>query len=584
MTQAPSPPGEQATGAGRAAAGIGASRLAGVARAMLVTNVLGIGAVGDAFAAALRIPNVLQNLLGDGALSAAFVPAYSKLLERDRAAAGRLAAAIASFLLAITTTAVLLGLLAARPITRLIAWGFEGERFELTVRLVRITIIGAGVLVMGAWCVAVLNTHRRLFVSYVAPVIWNATQIAVLVAVILLGWGTTDRVTALAWAVTVGAVMQVLFSLGAVRRADGYIYGGLGGAGIWQYLSWRQPEVRTVLRRLVPAVAGRGAFQLSAFADLALASLLAVGATAALAAAQALYLLPLSLIGIAVSASELPALSRLGDPTAAAVRTAVAVRTAKSVSATTYLVCGVVAIYLTAGVPLAGTLFNLAGLRSTIGTDDLTLIAVVLGAYSLGLPAVVASRLWQNICFFSGDTRSPARIAIVRVTISATLGAALMFPLDRLLLVGGSITGFIGIDFSSFSLLSDTVRLNPDLPPRLGAVGLGLGAALGAWVELALLRRSVLARWAQHGGPARLVPTGLGRHVFPSLAALVAGLLSARMLSQFGYQPALVRLVVVAGVAGGTHLGLGLALKLPATRQLVSWGSSVVRRGGADTT
>ncbi|HCB36714.1 MAG TPA: murein biosynthesis integral membrane protein MurJ, partial [Acidimicrobiaceae bacterium] len=469
------------SGAGRAAAGIGLSRLTGVVRAMLVTNILGIGSVGDAFAAALRIPNVLQNLLGEGALSAAFVPAYAGLSDRDRAAAGRLAASVAAFLLAVTAVAVVVGVAAARPLTRLVAWGFVGERFELTVKLVRITVVGAGVLVVGAWCVGVLNTQGRTFLAYVAPVVWNAAQIAVAVAAVLLALDLADAATALAWAVTAGAGAQVLFSLAAVRRADPGIR---LGPRPWL----RRPDVAAVLRRLGPAVAGRGAFQISAFADLALASLLAVGATAALAAAQALYLLPVSLIGIAVAAADLPALSRLDDDRA------VAAHTADRLASSSYLVCGVVALYLAAGVPLAGSLFNLAGLRNAVAADDITLIATVLGVYSLGLPALVASRLCQNELFAAGDTRTPARIAVVRVSLAAAVGVAAMLPLDRVLVVNGSFTGFSGLDVGDFSLLGDAVRNDPTLPARLGAVGLALGAAVGAWAELALVRRAVLAR------------------------------------------------------------------------------------------
>ena len=624
-------------GAGLAAAGIGLSRLSGLFRALLVTNVLGVGAVGDAFAAALRIPNLLQNLFGEGALSAAFVPSYAKLVEKDRAAAGQLAAAVASFLFAVVTVSVLVGVVAARPITRLIAWGFEGERFELAVKLVRITAIGAGVLVIGAWCVCILNAHRRFFISYVAPVIWNVAQISVLVFLVLFGTAGQDRATALAWAVTAGAVAQVLFSLAAVRRANGSIFelsgsglsGRRGSAGsglsgranrtsIWQYLSWRQESVRVVLRRFAPAIAGRGAFQISAFADLALASLLAVGATAALAAAQALYLLPVALLGVAVAAAELPAISRLTDATE------IAERTAERLKSTAYLVGGIVAIYLAAGVPLADTLFNLAGLRNTVGIDDITLIAFILGAYSLGLPAIVASRLCQNVLFAAGDTRSPARFAVVRLSFSAAIGALVMFPLDRLLVVNGSVTGFsTSNDFGFFNMLSDAVRLNPALPARLGAVGLALGASVGAWVELYLLRQEVLAHnqrravadsvgsvgvdeadgAAGGGGSAddsadganvsgtadaraassRLVATGLMRHIWPSIAALIAGVITAWALSQFGDPPAIVRLAFIAAIAGGVHLAVGLTLKLAPARQLASQPFALMRRSRSNS-
>ena len=192
-------------GAPAAAAGIALSRISGLVRAALVTNILGVGVVGDAFAAALRIPNILQNLLGEGALSAAFVPQYSATVDDDEREAGRLAGAVATFLFFLTAVLVLLAVIAARPLTRLIAWGFEGERFELTVDLVRIIAVGSGLLVMTSWCLGILNSHRRFFLSYVAPAVWNIVQIAVLVTVAAAGWARADIAEALAWGIVAGA-------------------------------------------------------------------------------------------------------------------------------------------------------------------------------------------------------------------------------------------------------------------------------------------------------------------------------------------------------------------------------------------
>ena len=133
-----------------AATAIFLSRISGLVRAALVTNVLGIGLVGDAFAAATKIPNVLQNLLGEGALSAAFIPEYSKSVEDDPVEAGQIAGAIASFLLVITSLLVAIGVFAARPITRCIAWGFDEDRLDLTVQLMGVITIGSGILVMSS--------------------------------------------------------------------------------------------------------------------------------------------------------------------------------------------------------------------------------------------------------------------------------------------------------------------------------------------------------------------------------------------------------------------------------------------------
>ena len=559
-------------GAAAAAAGIGASRLSGLARTALVTNVLGIGTIGDAFAAAMRIPNFLQNLLGEGALSGAFVPAYSSLTERDERAAGRLAGAIATFLVAVTAAAALISIFAARPLVRLIAWGFVGERFELTVTLVRITVCGTAVAVLSAWCLGVLNSHRRFFLSYVAPVVWNATQIAVLVGVLAWGVAGADRATALAWGVTAGAVAQVLVQLRGVWRADPQIA---------LNFRWREPHAAGVIKRFGPAVAGRGVLQISAFLDLALASLLSVGAAAAMAAAQTLYLLPLSLIGTSIAAAELTELSRTHDPAT------IAERTSGRLCGTVFAVSGVVAIYFAAGGPITDSVFNLAGLRTAIADDDITLIALVLGAYSIGLVPLVASRLCQNVLFAARDTRTAATIAAIRLTVSLVVGAVLMLPLDRVLVVEGALTGFGDIDLfsleSTWSLLDSAIRSDPALPARLGAVGLALGAGLGAWVELGLLRRAVLQRRPMRAGMPRqadwpnqrLFGGALGRHLVPAVVAFVVGLPVTLVLAPV---PSVLRAALAGLIMVALHLGCGVALRLPAARALTSQLSHVALR------
>src|SRR5690606_17273756 len=140
---------------------------------------LGTGLAADAFRAALRIPQLLQNLLGEGALSAAFIPVYSKLLDEGREGdAGRVAGAVAGLIAALTAALVLLGALPAPLITSVVAPGFDGARYDLTVELTRVMTAGIGFVVLAAWCLGVLNAHRRFFLSYAAPLLWNLAQVA----------------------------------------------------------------------------------------------------------------------------------------------------------------------------------------------------------------------------------------------------------------------------------------------------------------------------------------------------------------------------------------------------------------------
>src|SRR5690349_10627773 len=168
------------------------------------------GIAADAFMAAFKIPNLLQNLFGEGAMSASFIPVYSNLLARDeRDEAGRVAGAVAAILGLVTAVLVLVGILTTPYLIPLIAPGFTGEKRELTIRLTRVLFPGAGIFVLGAWCQGVLNSHRKFFLSYVAPALWNVAMIGALVGF----GGRQDRVTlavTLGSASVVGAALQFL--------------------------------------------------------------------------------------------------------------------------------------------------------------------------------------------------------------------------------------------------------------------------------------------------------------------------------------------------------------------------------------
>ncbi|HTQ80776.1 MAG TPA: lipid II flippase MurJ, partial [Thermoanaerobaculia bacterium] len=164
------------------AAGIFLSRVAGFVRGRVFAHYFGNSDAADAFNAALKIPNFLQNLFGEGVLSASFIPVYAGLLGREEdAEAGRVAGVIAALLSLLTAGLVLLGILATPLLIGAIAPGFTGEKRAVTVQLVRIFFPGVGLLVLSAWCLGILNSHRRFIVSYSAPMAWNVAMIYALV-------------------------------------------------------------------------------------------------------------------------------------------------------------------------------------------------------------------------------------------------------------------------------------------------------------------------------------------------------------------------------------------------------------------
>ena len=405
-----------ASGSGAVALGIFASRSAGLVREMVASRLLGNTGAADAFAVAMRIPNLLQNLLGEGVLSASLVPVYSKLLgqgdDKGRHEAGRVAGAVAASLMVVVGAGVLVIMALARPITFVLAPGLSDDRFELAVSLTRVTALGVGFAVLSAWCLGVLNSHRRFFLSYVAPVAWNAAQIAALVTAGLLAFELDDTARAMAWGVTVGGLLQLLVQLPLTLRL---------ARGLRLSLAWRHRGVREVRRRFGPAVLGRGVVQLSAYLDLVLASLLAAGAVAALFRAQILYTLPVSLFAMSVAAAELPEMSRLAsDPDSLARRARLGVRRV------VFWMALAAAVYLVAGDLVVGVLFEGGEFTSA----DTVVVWCAIGAYAVGLPAVGMSRVLQNASYALGDVAGPARIAVVRVAVAVGVGTLLMFPLD----------------------------------------------------------------------------------------------------------------------------------------------------------
>ena len=503
-------------GSSAVAAGIALSRLSGLLRESLLRSVLALGPAADAFAAALRIPNLLQNLLGEGSLSASFIPVYSRLLGEGRDdEAGRVAGAVAGLLAALAGGLVVVSILAARPLAVLLAPGFEGRRLDLTVDLLRITTGGLGLLVLSAWCLGVLNSHGRFFLPYVAPVLWNAAQVTVLAVAAFGDWSPRGAAIALAWGLVAGGALQF----------------GVQAVAVWRLAPDLRPSfgrgnaaVADVRRRFGPAVLGRGVLQLSGYLDLVLASLLVTGAVAGLLSAQMLYALPVALFATSVAVAELPEMSRLAS--------GLADRALAARRRTAFFVAFCTVAYLVLGESIVGALFG----WGAFDADDTRAVALVLAAYSLGLPAVASSKIFQNTLYAVGDTSGPARIAAARVGLAAVVGIALMFPLDRVAAHGGALLTLDGVGW--FGPLNAGIRTgSPD--PHLGAVGLALGSACAAWLELALLSRrcrrsvdgtsgptAVMSRLAPATGAAVVVALGVrwATDGLPAIAAAPIGL------------------------------------------------------------
>ena len=473
----PTPP-SSARSSALIAAGILLSRLLGLVRQKLIAHYLGAGLVAAAFNGAFRVTNFLQNLFGEGVLSASFIPAYASALERgDEQEADRIAGAVGAILALVVTVTVAVGVLAAPLIVELIAGGFEGEQLELATLLTRILFPGAGLFVMGAWCLGILNSHRRFFLSYAAPVVWSAVMI---VALLAFGprSGEVQLAVIVSWASVAGAALAFAAQLPTVFKLLGRPRFALDHA---------YPPVRQVLRGFAPVFASRGVVQISAFIDVRLASHLAdVGAVALISNAQTIYLLPISLFSMSVSAAELPEMSR-DSGTQEAVHERLRTRLSRALARVAYFVIPSAIGFIVLGGAIVTLL--LEGGRFT--RQDTVRTWAILGGYALGLVASSLGRLYSSTFYALRDTRTPFRYALARIVVSAALGYVLAFPVPRALA----------------------------LPAWTGAVGLTAASGIGGWIEYALLRRAI----GQRIGPVGIRAVTLLRLWGASLIAAAAG-------------------------------------------------------------
>jgi putative peptidoglycan lipid II flippase len=523
------------------AGGIFLSRIAGFVRQAVFARYFGTTVYADVFNAGTRLPNMLQNLLGEGTLSASFIPVYSQLIHQGRKEeAGKVAGAIFSILFAAAAALALIGIAVAPLLVAVFFPGWEGEQRELTIRVTRIIFPMTGVLVLYAWTLGILNSHRKFFLSYVAPVFWNAAIIATLL--IMGGRMPQERlVIALAWGALLGGFLQFGVQLPSVLRLERELKLGWG---------LKLEGVRETLRNAGPAVMGRGVVQLSGWFDNILASFLAAGALSSLQYAQTFYMLPVSLFGMSVAASELPELARQGAAGGDVLRA----RASGALERIAFYVIPSVVGYLALGDVAVAALYQ----RGQFDRGDTLIVYLTLAAFSIGLLATTASRLLSSTFFALRDTRTPARMAMLRVALSVVLAAVLMIQFEGVTAFGVAIPGGI---FSGYRI---------DGEP-LGPVGIAMGSGIAAWVEWALLKRALRNRVGHVGGRMPQLAK-----MFGAAAAAAAAGWGVRLLVD-GIPPFL-QAILVFGVFGVVYFGVAGALKLEQSDAILRRVRGLLRR------
>lgn len=499
-------------------AGIFLSRIAGLVRSRAIAHYLGQGAATDAFNAALRIPNLLQNLLGEGVLSASFIPVYARLLAEGRhEEASRVARAVGTLLALVASIITLVGVLAAPTLVDLLVPGYAPSTRALTIALVRILFPGVALLVMSAWCLGVLNSHRKFFLSYVSPVLWNVAIItATIVAGRRLAGYDDDIATWIAWGALIGSAAQFLVQLPTVFALL---------RGITPSLAVREPGVQSTLRAFGPVLLGRGSVQLSGFIDGLLVSYLGAGFYTALTNAQILYMLPISLFGMAVSAAELPEMSSgLGDAAARAEHLQKRLRPA--LRQVVFLVVPSAVAFVAIGGSIVALLFQ----TGRFDAADTRVVWMMLAGSALGLSAGTQGRLLGSAFYALGDPKPPLHAALVRVAITGVLGWAFTLPVR---------------DWLGYS-------------PSWGAFGLTASAGFAAWIEFLLLDRWLSRRIGKVPIPTKL---GLGALAAAALAG-AAGWGAAHLVTSHGGTVWITALTAIA-TFGAVYLGIMIAARVP---------------------
>ena len=420
-------------------------------RQRVFSRYFGLSDAADAFNAAFRIPNFLQNLFGEGVLSASFIPVYARLLaEGDEEEAGRVAGAVAAILALITSRAGAAGSAGHALLIDAIAPGFHGAKRELTIRLVRVLFPGAGLLVISAWCLGILNSHRKFFLSYTAPVIWNAAMIAALMV-----------------------FRRMRAELAGRRRWHGVRWPAARCSSAFNCrwcCGWRA-TLRAPAGH-APRAGARGGPQFRARCSSAAAwcrsaptwtrcwrACWATGAVAGLTNAQTLYTLPVSLFGMAVSAAELPAMSSaLGDASGGG-RAICASGLNAGLRRIAFFIVPSAMAFLALGGVIAAALFQ----NGLFNHADSTYVWGILAGSAVGLLASTLGRLYSSTYYALRDTRTPLRFAVIRVSLTTALGYLCALPLPR----------WLGLE------------------PRWGVAGLTASAGVAGWVEFTLLRRTL---------------------------------------------------------------------------------------------
>lgn len=421
------------------------SRVLGVARDMIYARLFGAGDTMDAFNVAFRIPNLLRDLFAEGAMTAAFVPTFSRyLVQRGREDAWRLGNLVVSTLLLVTLSLVALGVVFSDPLTRLFAADYASVpgKLELTRSLAVAMFPFLTLVAVAVACMGMLNSLRHFFVPALSPAMFNVGSIlSVLVLVPLAPRLGIHPAMALAVGVLVGGALQAVVQWPPLFR-EGYRFRF--------QLDARDPGLREILMLMIPGTLGLAAVQINQFVNTVLATGQGTGAVSWLNYAFRLMYLPIGLFGVSIATAAVPTLSAF----AARADTAGLRRTISS-GLRLMLMLNVPATVglIVLARPIVAVLFE----RGAFTPDDTIATASALTCYAPGLLGYSAVKLASPTFYALKDSRTP---------VVVSMGAVVMNVILNVTFVG--LLGYRGL-----------------------ALGTAVSALLNALVLLALLQRRI---------------------------------------------------------------------------------------------
>jgi putative peptidoglycan lipid II flippase len=390
------------------------SRILGYFRDNLQATILGAANVSDAFIIAYRIPNLLRRLVGEGALTSAFVPTFSRYLKTgDSEQLWRFANRMFYTLLVVLTVITLLGIVFSPQLVKILAYGFRvsPDKWDLTIQLNRLMFPYIFFISLAALASGILNSLGYFALPAFTPVLLN---LAIIAAAMLFSRSFSSPAYAFAWGVLVGGLLQFLIQVPSLVRH---------GMTFKPEVSFTDPGIRQVGRLMLPRIFGAGITQINLIVDSQFASSLAAGSVSHLYYAGRVTELTLGIFAISLSTVILPTLSRLvAENKPEEVR-----QTLRTALQLIFFICLPAAVGLIVlRVPIISILFE----RGKFDAEATVFTSQVLGYYSVGLLPFAGVNILAAAFYAHQDTRTPVKVGALTFFVHLALNFALRGPLQ----------------------------------------------------------------------------------------------------------------------------------------------------------